>query len=163
MKIKKTYEIIDTKPTSILTSIPLIDLYIYIHYYILFFYFICKRIFLEKNFRIFSKKNKYFFKGYELTDFITLEDSNKNIVIKTTFPEFTQLFFYYNKDAKSLLNNLINEGFEIDLNKLSNNFIIKEKLEFFKKDLIIDLKKEVYINNPKFLEKIKQNLKFFNI
>lgn len=162
MKIKKTYEIIDVEPTSILTTIPIIDIFIYIAYYILLPFYIIKRFIDEKYFDPFffvRKKEKFFF-GQEKNNSIILEDLNNNEVVKNDIPEFTNIIFHYNKKAFILLNELKEKGFPFEKHKISNNFIIKEKIEYYNETSNIDEKIEVFFNTPKFLKKIKKIIPF---
>lgn len=162
MKIKKTYEIIDIAPTSILTTIPLIDIFIYIAYYILLPLYVIKRFIEEKYFNpfFFIKKKEQFYFGQEKNDYIVLEDLNNNEVIKESIPEFTEVLFHYNKKAKLLANELNQKGFVLDLNKISNNFVIKEKTEYYNETSNVEEKTEVFFNTPKFLKKMKKFIPF---
>lgn len=162
MKIKKTYEIIDIAPTSILTTIPLIDIFIYIAYYILLPLYVIKRFIEEKHFNpfFFIRKKEQFYFGQEKNDYIVLEDLNNNEVIKEAIPDFTEVIFHYNKKAKLLANELNQKGFVLDLNKISNNFVIKEKTEYYNETSNVEEKTEVLFNTPKFLKKMKKFIPF---
>lgn len=162
MKTKKIYEIIDTAPTAILTNIPIIDIFIYLSYYILLPIYVIKRFIKEKYFNpfFFIRKKEKTFLGKENNDFIQLKDLNLNPIKLNNSPEFTNIIFHYRKEALSLANELNKKGFHFDLKKLSKNFIIKEKTEYYNEHSNIEQSTEVFFNQPSFLKKIEKIVNF---
>lgn len=157
----KTYEIIELTPRVLKTNIPLIDLIALTIYYVgAPFYLLWQNyksnISIKKTIMsLFSNKETLSFEGAESKNSVLLNldgsisDFNPNGILKT------KITFFKNDKAIELLNELIIKGFKIDNQKLSLNFIIKEKIETYDKDNNLTIPRErVFFTSPKFAEQI---------
>lgn len=160
MECKYTYyEIIELYPSELNSRIPLIQILR------LFIYF--PLLFLENIIALLTRKHslrQYFTKeenvlGREINHdmSINIEDISK---IKSEMVKNTKSKYLSKKESFNKIKNLINEGYDIDIDSLNFPFWLKERTEIIKncKD-----KNKIFIvkNYPKFIKQIKKILKDF--
>lgn len=130
-KIKTSYFIIDTYPFFLKTDIPLLDIIIKP------LYFISGYINLFKNSLLKRKKLNLSFQEKEEIDGkeeYRVYDINLNIKKDEEKEEVIKTFieYYKNDKAKNLLESIILDRNDLKKLKLSNNFILKERVEVIK-------------------------------
>jgi hypothetical protein len=163
-KIKKTFEIIELSPVVLKTNIPIIDIFTYSIYFLgtpIYFFFRTLKT-KESFWNLFKSKDKLSFSGPEIK-FSTLKNiDGEKVSFDSDEIIKTEIIFHKNKDAFKLFKILMDKGFNLNLNSISSNFIIKEKLEFYNSNTTKPLKEEVLFSSPEFANKIASFLKIKN-
>lgn len=163
-KIKKTFEIIELSPVVLKTNIPIIDIFTYSIYFLgtpIYFFFRTLKT-NESFWNLFKSKDKLSFSGSEVK-FSTLKDiSGNSFHFDSSEIVKTEIIFHKNKKAFKLFKELMDKGYNLNLNSISSNFIIKEKLEFYSLDSQKSTKEEVLFSSPEFANKIASFLKMKN-
>jgi hypothetical protein len=159
-KEKIYYELTDYYPSILKTNIPILDIIIYIVYYLgLPFYML--KVYLKTKRNLFKKRKKEIYKGPIKSTNIYKTPKNKEFNnFKNNVLE-TNLTYYYpgTKDFKDVINEIPKELL-LSLN-ISNKFVIRKRIEKYAIDANVDLSPVYLLSYTPYTIKFEKILRRF--
>lgn len=151
IQIRITYQIIDSFPNAIRTSIPLIDIPVVGLYFITApFYIFLRTIINKESIKGLFNRKKEFINGKEksysinfsLDDLPELKDEDKIVRTENVYIE--------KDEAKKIVAQLKDAGYDIDSLELSSFFTVKRKTEEVKSSTHLDEKIRILYSCPEY-------------